>query len=101
MPEFLKKLHKNVIKKTLAYNFFPVVNLFLFDMFLLQLDDPFQRLAQGDGLPVAVVEVEGVREVRGGLEESVELSLHHVVLVLLGPAQALFLRNIWVTVLDQ
>ena len=48
----------------------------------LQLDDPLHGLAQGDGLPAAVVEVERVREIRGGLQQPVELALHHVVFVL-------------------
>ena len=45
-----------------------MLDLLLLDVLVLHLDDPLQGLAEGDGLGVAVVEVEGVGEVAGGLE---------------------------------
>ena len=46
------------------------------------LDDHLQGLAQGHRLVVEEVEVQLVAEVGGGLQEPVELLLHHLVLLL-------------------
>ena len=46
------------------------------------LDDKLQCLPQWYGLAVNMVELQLVRHIGGGLQQSVELSLHHLILVL-------------------
>lgn len=49
-----------------------VLDLFLFDVFFLQFDDPFEGLAERNGSVAGVIEVQLMRKVTGGFEETIE-----------------------------